>query len=579
MKNNKSFLMSALVLLTVASLAACSKGGQNQEEETSKWEYDPEAVYAVGDTVKEWKSEEDFKSVPLNVVEEGKGSGEIVKSMGNDDNQSLHFTVRGDGYITSDIEEPFFKDYDAKDGDAISLYAYIPSNSGIKSLALEARGTASQPTQWSSSITYDQIEGTKITAEGHENQWNRMELTFETVYTLGAIVVNYELEDGVSEAEFYVDDINIEYGEETIVNDYVSNNESLYKSASDYLKVGCCMSANQIRNTKARKVVKEQFNSVTAENEGKPQSVIDVSACQQLADKTQVAITFKPFEKIYDWCYLNNIGVRHHTFVWYSQTPNELFTVDYSSNGALASRDTMLKRMDSFMRQTIEGLNERWPGLVYAIDVVNEAVGNGGAGYNSNNKWFDTIGEDFVYQAFRCAYRYKEEGQDLYYNDYDFDYNTNNCTFALEGFLAQAIEEKIIDGVGIQGHIDPDNIRQDIAAAKLIKEKGLKCQITELDITTNNSDDGFNRQKTAYKSLVSQILELNKTGETDVNAIIVWGITDDTSWKSGQVPLLLTNTYKKKPAYYGFLEALNEFEGQNLLKRFSPLKTPIWNWV
>ena len=61
--------------------------------------------------------------------------------------------------------------------------------------------------------------------------------------------------------------------------------------------------------------------------------------------------------------------------------------------------------------------------------------------------------------------------------------------------------------------------------------------------------------------MVSQILELNKTGETDVNAIIVWGITDDTSWKSGQVPLLLTNTYKKKPAYYGFLEALNEFEG------------------
>ena len=43
MKNNKSFLMSALVLLTVASLAACSKGGQNQEEETSKWEYDPTA--------------------------------------------------------------------------------------------------------------------------------------------------------------------------------------------------------------------------------------------------------------------------------------------------------------------------------------------------------------------------------------------------------------------------------------------------------------------------------------------------------------------------------------------------------
>ena len=61
--------------------------------------------------------------------------------------------------------------------------------------------------------------------------------------------------------------------------------------------------------------------------------------------------------------------------------------------------------------------------------------------------------------------------------------------------------------------------------------------------------------------MVNQILTLNKSGQTDVNALIVWGITDDTSWKRGQDPLLFTSSYKKKPAYYGFLEALNEFEG------------------
>ena len=161
------------------------------------------------------------------------------------------------------------------------------------------------------------------------------------------------------------------------------------------------------------------------------------------------------------------------------------------------------------------------------------------------------------------AAKYKAEDQDIYYNDYACDYNVDNCTFALNGFLKQAVDEHLVDGFGIQGHIDTANIRHVINVAKLIKEKGLKCQITELDITTTNSEQGFAEQKAAYKDLVSELLDLNAKGETNVNAIVVWGITDDTSWKRGQEPLLLTSSYKKKPAYYGFLEALTEYQNQS----------------
>ena len=320
------------------------------------------------------------------------------------------------------------------------------------------------------------------------------------------------------------------------------------------------MSKNQLNNTKMRQVAKENFNSITAENEGKPEQILDQAACQKLSDKTEVVITTAPFEKLYDWCEAHHIAVRHHTLVWYSQTPAWFFTEDYSG-GAQVSRATMLKRMENFIKTTIETLNDRWPGLVYAIDVCNEAIENGGAGYNKNNKWFDTIGEDFVYQAFKFAAQYKAEDQDLYYNDYACDYSTEKCEFALNGFLKDAIEEHLVDGFGLQGHIDCDNTRQTIANAKLIKEKGLKCQITELDITTNGSDEAsFNKQKTAYKTLAKGILEGNKNEEMDVNAFIVWGITDDTSWKRNQNPLLFTSSYAKKPAYYGMLEAVEEFE-------------------
>ena len=561
MKMNKSFLLAALSLLTVSFLAACSRGSN----EMNDWEYDPEATYEVGETVKEWRSNKDYQEVPLDVPEGGTGIREITKRLGHEDKVSLHYQIQSSqNYITSELEEDqFFTDLDVKDGDIISLYVYIPSNSNLASLQLKLNSVVQSGYGAADPYSAESNE-LKVSAD-IENTWIQLTTTYKTVLVLNSIRLNYVPLDSGQEVEFYVDDINIEYGEESVANEYVSNDEHLYKSAEDYLKVGCCMSANQILNTKARQVVKEQFNSVTAENEGKPEQILDQAACQALSDKSQVVITMKPFENIYDWCYRNHIGVRHHTFVWYSQTPAWFFNADYSNNGQQASRDLMLKRMENFIKVTLESINERWPGLVYAIDVANEALQQTNIRSN-NNKWYDTIGDNgngdnFVYYAFKYASKYKEDYQELYYNDYEYDYNTSYCEYALNTLLKKAIAENLIDGVGIQGHIDCDNLTPDIENAKLIKQKGLKCQITELDLTTSTNDEGYQKQKVAYKDMVNQILTLNKSGQTDVNALIVWGITDDTSWKRGQDPLLFTSSYKKKPAYYGFLEALNEFEG------------------
>ena len=561
MKMNKSFLLAALSLLTVSSLAACSRGSN----EMNDWEYDPEATYEVGETVKEWRSNKDSQEVPLDVPEGGTGIREITKRLGHEDKVSLHYQIQSSqNYITSELEEDqFFTDLDVKDGDIVSLYVYIPSNSNLSSLQLKLNSVVQSGYGAADPYSAESNE-LKVSAD-IENTWIQLTATYKSVLVLNSIRLNYVPVDSGQEVEFYVDDINIEYGEESVANEYVSNDEHLYKSAEEYLKVGCCMSANQVLNTKARQVVKEQFNSVTAENEGKPEHILDQAACQALSDKSQVVITMKPFENIYDWCYRNHIGVRHHTFVWYSQTPAWFFTTDYSGNGQQASRDLMLKRMENFIKVTLESINERWPGLVYAIDVANEALQQTNIRSN-NNKWYDTIGDNgngdnFVYYAFKYASKYKEDYQELYYNDYEYDYNTSYCEYALNTLLKKAIAENLIDGVGIQGHIDCDNLTPDIENAKLIKQKGLKCQITELDLTTSTNDEGYQKQKVAYKDMVNQILTLNKSGQTDVNALIVWGITDDTSWKRGQDPLLFTSSYKKKPAYYGFLEALNEFEG------------------
>ncbi|MBR4274395.1 MAG: endo-1,4-beta-xylanase, partial [Bacilli bacterium] len=487
-------------------------------------------------------------------AQEGSGSVTILEDEGMDDTYCLSCSLTKDGYIGSDlIKEPYFKDEDAKNGDIISLYCYIPANSNIKTIQLEA-------VPWNGRAATVKGEAITVTSD-EEDTWNSIEMTYDTLDMLGSLRLNYTLTDASKAGTILLDDIEITCGEETVTTKYVANDESLYTTYEDHFKIGTCMSDTMVRNTEVRKITIDNFNSITAENEGKPERILDQEACQALLakDPAGVAITTKPFERIYDWAAENNIGVRHHTFVWYSQTPAWFFTTDYTQNGPKADRALMLERMENFIQVTLDTINERWPELVYAVDVANEAVENGGYRTNNNN-WYSTVGEDYVYYAFKYASKYKAEWQELYYNDFAFDYQPTWCNWALNGFLADAITEGLIDGVGLQTHLDSNaNMDNIINDAKLIKQKGLKCQLTEIDITINGtSQSEYDNQSKAYKTLMKKVLENNAAQETDINAVILWGVTDDQSWKRNQYPLLFTSEYEKKPCYTGFLSALSE---------------------
>ena len=494
MKKYKAFLFTALPVLAISLLAGCNNNNNNPEPEEEK-------PLEIGDTVKEWCSTDDFDGLPIDLKKDnsnGFGSGEIAKDLGHGDECSLKFEVRngndGSGYIGSNnIDKPYFLEEDAKNGDTISLYIYVPKNSNLSSIQLQALPYSGNNALTAKEITIDETK---------EEDWLYTYLSFDTIETLGGIGVIYKAKDANSTATFYIDDINITLEEETVKTKYESKGESLYETYEDYFKVGTCMSGNNLHNNEVKKLIKDNFNSITAENEAKPERILDKTACQELAKagkQKEVAITTAPFEKIYDFAAKNGIGVRHHTFVWYSQTPEWFFNVNYADNGQRASREIMLARMENYMKVTFETINERWPGVVYAIDVVNEACQNGGAGYNQGNKWFDTVGEDFVTKAFEYADLYRDPEQKLYYNDYAYDYNTSECEKALNVILKDAIAKGIVDGVGIQAHTDSDqNMEAILTDAKMIHAKGLECQITEIDITVNGSNEAaFNIQKTA----------------------------------------------------------------------------------
>ena len=556
MKRNKLFLFAILPILASLSLVSC--GSQQEPDE------DEEIVYEIGDTVKEWVSSKDFDKAPLNVPEETQGSVVISENDGKDDDDFLECTITG-SYIGSDaLEKPYFTNNDAKNGDIISLYFYLPENHNVKSLQLEALTISNFiQSQWSGS-SGESFKGDLVqVSEEKEAKWIRTLVSYDTLETLGAIRLNITRDDTTKPAHFYVDNINITFGAETVKTGYEYKNESLYKAFKDYFKVGTCMSASYERNTMMRKIIVDNFNSVTAENEGKPDSTLDQAACQELAKKDEkaVAISTSAFEKIYDWCEAHHIQVRHHTFVWHQQTPDWFFKKGYASGGQNVDREVMLGRLENFLRVTIETLDERWPGLVYALDIVNEAIEE--VGQIRSGNWMNTVGEDYIYQAFVAANKYKMDYQEVYYNDYAFEQTqwggVERCQWAVDTLLKKAIEEELIDGIGIQSHIEFSDVDTVLEDARIICKAGIKCQITELDINCNGESE-FEQQKDAYYKIVKSILEGNDDGTMNVNAIIIWGITDNTSWHSNRSPLMFDSNYTKKPAYYGFLKALEDFE-------------------
>ena len=387
MKHNKSFLLAALSLLSISSLAACS-AGSNEDEPFE------EPVYQVGDTVIQWTSEKDSKVVPLGIPEGVNGKAEIDKSFGNEDNQSLYFEVKGSYVATNEMEKPYINHEHAKNGDVISMYLYVPSDSNIDTLQMELlHGN-------NNAIAADSI---KI-SENNTQKWFRTMAVFDTLDILTAIRLNFKPIDSSKPVQFYVDDLNITYGEETQKTGYEFKDESLKEAFDGYLTIGNIMSSNMYNNTKMRQILKDNFNSITAENEAKPEAVLDQAACQELAksDETAVAISTSRFEKIYDWAEAHHIPVRHHTFVWHQQTPGWFFNKGYQNNGQQVTREVMVARLNNYLETMIETLDDRWPGLVYAVDVANEAVQNGQVRKTDNNGanpnyWYQTIGGDFVY--------------------------------------------------------------------------------------------------------------------------------------------------------------------------------------
>lgn len=421
-------------------------------------------------------------------------------------------------------------------------------------------------TEWYNTVNLS-MEYTDASGERHYNnlksvvsQGDWAEIT-ETKLSFSEDMTNVYIYFECSDtANIYIDDFKLA---KAPVHEIENDIPSLKDVYSPYFKIGTAVTTSELAPQSAKDLIDKHFNSITLGNELKPESILDRNACIE-AGNDNPQINLASARTILNYCRDNNVPVRGHVLVWHSQTPDWFFKENYADDGAWVDKDTMLVRMENYIKNVFEALEKEYPTVnFYAWDVVNEAwLDDGSArqpgGYNTNpdtSGWVKVFGDNsFIEPAFEYARKYAPESCKLYYNDFN-EYMPQKTDAIVK--MANELKEKgLIDGIGMQSHLDvnfPGISAYKQALAKFA-ETGLDIQVTELDATTSDtSEAGFETQAKYYSDIMDACVEY----ADHISAVVFWGTTDDKSWRASKSPLLFNEDYTAKPAFYSIVDGLD----------------------
>jgi endo-1,4-beta-xylanase len=324
--------------------------------------------------------------------------------------------------------------------------------------------------------------------------------------------------------------------------------------------------------------IKKHYNSITAENEMKPDFLLSnatmtASAARELGyvipsgwnNNTLVpTINIDRVNNYLKIAHDNGLKVRFHTLVWYSQTPGWFFRTNYSANGAFVTRQEMDRRLEFYVKSLINIVHSgQYSDVVYAWDVVNEYVTNRGAG-----GWGQIYGNDDVYvrNAFRHAHDQltalgKRSGVGLFYNDFNTYENVEAIITLINDINSGAPQgARYCDGIGMQMHLDAayPSVSAIGNTIDAFTNAGFEIQITELDVTLNFHSWAGTRtvaQQERYWGDLFTMLIQKQRGGANITSITFWGLWDNVSWRSRYTPLLFTGIDRPKPAFDAVMNA------------------------
>ena len=324
----------------------------------------------------------------------------------------------------------------------------------------------------------------------------------------------------------------------------------------DYFTVGVALNIRNVASAEQMAVVKKNFNSVTAENAMKPGEIHPKEGVWNFAGADSIA----------NWCRANGVKMRGHCLAWHSQFANWMFT---DKKGKPVSKEVFYERL----RDHIHTVVNRYKDIVYAWDVLNEAIADGDGrrapwmkeapSPYRKTKMMDLCGEEFIVKVFQFA-READPNVELFYNDY------NACQPAKRDRIYNMVKKMKemgapIDGIGMQGHYNiyfPSMEDFDAAIVKYSKIVD-KIHITELDLRTNEEMGGqlqFSLGKagevpqyikTLHEAQYANLFRVLRKHKDVVKNVTFWNLSDADSWIGvNNYPLPFDKDVKPKKVYY-----------------------------
>ena len=177
----------------------------------------------------------------------------------------------------------------------------------------------------------------------------------------------------------------------------------------DYFTIGVAVNQTNVTDPAQIEIIKKQFNSVTAENDWKPGEI----------HPKEGVWNFEKADKIANFCRENGIKMRGHCLCWHSQFADWMFT---DKKGKPVKKEVFYERL----RDHIHTVVNRYKDVVYAWDVVNEAIADDNMMFRPGatpspyrqSKHFQLCGDEFIAKAFEFAREADPTGV-LIDNDYD----------------------------------------------------------------------------------------------------------------------------------------------------------------
>ena len=318
--------------------------------------------------------------------------------------------------------------------------------------------------------------------------------------------------------------------------------QGLKDAYQDYFMIGVAVNQRNVTNAEQMELIKKEFNSITCENDMKPEPT----------EPQEGQFNWDNADRIANFCRANGIKLRGHCLMWHSQI-GRWMTSDNPTKEVFYQR----------MKNHIQAVVSRYKDVVYCWDVVNEAMTDD---KNAEDPYRQSVmyklcGDEFIAKAFQFA-READPNALLFYNDY------NECDPVKSKRIYNMVKKMKdagvpIDGIGMQGHynIYGPTVQEIDDAINLYKTIVKHIHVTELDIRVNEEMGGqlrFSTEGVAVSDSIKQhladqyarVFGVFRNHKDVIDCVTFWNLSDRDSWLGARnYPLPFDENYQPKMAY------------------------------